>query len=364
MGISRGKVPRAQKVLIYGVEGIGKTTLAAQFPEPVFADTEGGTSHYDVARLEDTDTWQGLLAGVNYILDNPDCCKTLVIDTADWAEMMCIDKVGQEHHSQSILTLDYGKGSIYVADEWRKLQDLLDQVISKGIHVVLTAHALMKKYEQPDELGAYDRWELKLQSKQIKTMVKEWADTVLFYNYKTTVFEDQKTKSKKAAGAKRTIYTQHHASWDAKNRVGLPMEISLEEGANIEKMIKAIIGESAPVKTKVAEKPKPEAKEKAQKKEPEKKTTEKERKNAQEVVKERSRSTLNLDIPDELKRLMIRDNITDWDIQSAVASKGIYPSDKPITEYDEVFVKNALIGGWDKMLKIIHRLWETENIPF
>ena len=46
----------------------------------------------------------------------------------------------------------------------------------------------MRKFEQPDELGAYDRWELKLGKKtssQISPLVKEWADMVLFANYKT-----------------------------------------------------------------------------------------------------------------------------------------------------------------------------------
>ena len=44
----------------------------------------------------------------------------------------------------------------------------------------------MRKFEQPDELGAYDRWELKL-DKNTAPLVKEWADMVLFANYKTVV---------------------------------------------------------------------------------------------------------------------------------------------------------------------------------
>ena len=36
--ITRGPQYKAQKVLIYGVEGIGKTTFAAQFPRPLFID--------------------------------------------------------------------------------------------------------------------------------------------------------------------------------------------------------------------------------------------------------------------------------------------------------------------------------------
>lgn len=59
--ISTGKIPRAQKVVMYGLEGIGKTTLAAQTPDPLFIDTEGGTAHMDVKRIDGIDTWEQLL---------------------------------------------------------------------------------------------------------------------------------------------------------------------------------------------------------------------------------------------------------------------------------------------------------------
>ena len=52
MAIRRGRIPRPQKVVIYGPEGVGKSTLAGRLPEPVFLDTEGGTHHLDVARFD------------------------------------------------------------------------------------------------------------------------------------------------------------------------------------------------------------------------------------------------------------------------------------------------------------------------
>ena len=51
LNITTGKIDRALKVVAYGSEGIGKTTFAAAFPEPLFIDTEGGTSHMDVRRM-------------------------------------------------------------------------------------------------------------------------------------------------------------------------------------------------------------------------------------------------------------------------------------------------------------------------
>ena len=87
------------------------------------------------------------------------------------------------------------------------LSDLTD----RGINVVLTAHAIMRKFEQPDESGAYDRWELKLE-KKTSPMLKEWASLLLFANYKTLVVKDEKSEGKKAKarGGQRVIYTSHH----------------------------------------------------------------------------------------------------------------------------------------------------------
>ena len=85
----------------------------------------------------------------------------------------------------------------------------------------------MRKFEQPDEMGAYDRWEMKL-SKKVAPLLKEWADMVLFCNYKTDVITDSNTKSKKAVGGRRVMYASHHPCWDAKNRYGLPDQMEMD----------------------------------------------------------------------------------------------------------------------------------------
>ncbi len=65
-----------------------------------------------------------------------------------------------------------------MAEEFSRLLSACDLVIAAGIHVVVTAHAKMRKFEQPDEMGAYDRWEMKL-SKQTAPLLKEWCDILL-----------------------------------------------------------------------------------------------------------------------------------------------------------------------------------------
>lgn len=371
MEISRGKVSGAQKVLIYAPEGYGKSTFASKAEDPLFIDTEGSTKMLDVARFDaDMSDWDNILDAAQYVIDNPDCCKTLVIDTIDWAENACIHKLNERHKTANILTLDYGKGSLYVTAEFERLLTRLDYIVEKGINVFLTAHAAMRKQELPNEMGAFDRWELKLQSKQVKTMVKEWADLVLFGNYKTYVVEDSKTKSKKAQGNKRVMYATHHPCWDAKNRHGLPdeMPFDFKEIAHIftTSSTKTVPEESVQKEPETAKKA-PETSENDEKtlesapKKVEVKFTDKQLAN-------RKVETEKLEgIPPELKKLMIENNVIEQDIRNVVAVKSKkYDSSTPISDYDPDFIRKMLIEKWDGMFRNIKKMWEADEleIPF
>ena len=229
--VTRGIITRPQKVVMYGPEGIGKTTLASEAPEPLFIDTESGTAHLNVARIEYKKDWESLLATIQEVAKE-DCCKTLVIDTIDWAEQLASDYICQRFKQPSIESFGYGKGYTYLAEEMERFLGTLDEVIASGKNVILTAHAKMRKQELPDEAGQFDRWELKL-TKQSAPLVKEWADAVLFINYKTMIVATE--GANKAQGGKRVIYTTHHPCWDAKNRHNLKncLDLSYDNIAEI-----------------------------------------------------------------------------------------------------------------------------------
>lgn len=230
LNITRGKIAKAQKIVIYGPEGIGKTTFASQFPDPLFIDTEGGTNQLDVARIDPAPkSWNELLGIIEAVkAERP--CATLVLDTADWAEMLCIEHICIKNKWDSIETPGYGAGYTALKEEFGKLLNKLSDLIEAGINVVLTAHAMMRKFDRPDEASSYDRWELKLQRKTAP-LLKEWADALLFVNYKVTVENVDKgmgQKAGKARGGKRVMYVEHHPCWDAKNRYGLSGELEFD----------------------------------------------------------------------------------------------------------------------------------------
>lgn len=363
MEIIKGKIPTAQRVLIYGPEGIGKTTLAAQFPGAVFIDTEGSSRHMDVARLPDPSSMAHLIEEINWAAEHPDDIGTLVIDTADWAEslaraaVIAADPTGKV---KSIEDYGYGKGYVYVWENFGRVLQALDRVIKAGVHVVLTAHAAIRKFEQPGDLGSYDRWELKLQNSpkaNICAMLKEWADMVLFCNYEVTTFKNDEKKTK-AVGGQRVIYTTHAPSYDAKNRHGLPekLEMSFES-------IRRAIEENTPKR--------PQARVKTQKvKEPAPAKAEPQSTPEEfladigapfEIIDDEPAPVPNL--PKALLDLMAANNITADQIQQAVAFKGYMPADMPVEKYPQDFVEGCLIGAWPSVLEVIRSL-NRDNIIF
>ena len=351
MQIIRGKVPSAQKVVIYGPEGIGKTTLASKFPDVIFIDTEGSTKKLDVARFEAPSSWTMLLSQVDYVISHPDEFKTLVIDTADWAQKLCIQHVCDKHNIDGIEGLGYGKGYTYVSEEFGRLLNKLDDVIAKNINVVLTAHAQIVKFEQPDEMGAYDRWAMKLINSpktSISAMVKEWADMVLFCNYKIySIAVDKEGKKHKAQGGKRVMYTTHNPCWDAKNRDGLPDEMSMDYDA-----VRHII-ELETVKKSTGKKSS-----KKKSKEPDPIQVEPEEVPFEEgTPKDLEVGPADLPLPEGIPKalsdLMRENKVSEWDIQAVCAQRGYYPEDTPIVNYDPEFINGCLVAAWPQVYQMI-----------
>ena len=224
--IKSGRLNKPVKAVIYGLEGTGKSTLAAQTPNPLFLDTEGGTTYLDVSRIDQFTGWEGLLNTIEEVARDTSCCSTLVIDTADWAEQMAIKHICEKYKQTGLESFGFGKGYTYLAEEFARMLRACENVLASGRNVVIVAHARVRKQELPEEMGAFDHWELKL-SRQCAPLLAEWPDLLLFVSYKTFV-SGTESGSKKASGGKRVMYATHHPCWDAKNRFGLPDEMDLD----------------------------------------------------------------------------------------------------------------------------------------
>jgi hypothetical protein len=221
MNITKGKQRQAVRAVIYGVEGIGKSTFAAGLPGPLFLDLEKGTSHLDISRVE-IDTWGDLEAALNECLTTD--YETIVIDTADWAEAACAEVVLKKHGKKSIEDFGFGKGYVILAEEFRKLIARAEALISRGKNVVFLAHSKVVRQSPPDQTDGFDRYELKL-AKQVAPILKEWADLLGFANFRSQVVEGTDGRTKATGGKERLLHLEHSAAWDAKNRFALPASV-------------------------------------------------------------------------------------------------------------------------------------------
>lgn len=341
--ITGGVVSAPLKVVLYGVEGIGKSSFAARFPQPVFIDTEGGTGRLDVQRLPAPDSWQMLLDEAAAAADGQVPCQTLVLDTADWAEKLCMAGVCARFKVKGIEDIGYGKGYTYVKEDFAQLLDVLEKVIASGRHVVVIAHAAVAKFEQPDAVGSYDRWVMKT-SKQVAPLLREWCDMLLFANYKTVVEKagTRPSSKNKASGARRVLYTTHNACWDAKNRFGLPDEVPFDYES-----IRAIVDGStlsaAAARPAPAPKPAPAL--------------------AGQMDAARQNIAAALDAlgwPPALRDLAAADGIDDEMLRHGVCQRGCLPEDMPVKAYPADFIEN-LVDKWPQWAAFIK---ENADIPF
>lgn len=314
--IESGLEKRPLKVVIYGAEGIGKSTFASQFPEPLFLDTEGGTSSLNIRRVKCGSSWEYLLSCVNEVIKDPSICKTLVIDTADWAESLCTKYVCEKYRKSNIEEFGFGKGYVYLQDEFSKLLTALDKLIELGVNAVVTAHGKPRKFELPEEAGQFDRWEMKL-TKQVAPLLKEWCDMLLFCNYKTYVVTTE-NNTKKAQGGKRVVYTSHHACWDAKNRYGLPDELDLDF-----KGIAHLFGTQSPKKPPV------------------------------------SKENTESELLSKVKELIKNSGVSEEEVEDIVTAKGHYTKDQHLADYKEDFLARWIIPNFKKIVETINKTKST-----
>jgi len=231
--IKTGAAQAAPRILLIGVEGVGKTTAGSQCEAPIFLSAEDGLvgNGYDNIPHYTPENWDGVLEFLRYLAEEKHDYKSLIIDTIDWLEPMLqaavVAKYGKNKDVRSIEDFGYGKGYVIAAEEFRKALAYLDAIHQRGILVMVNAHCHIKAFNNP--LGDnYDRYEPKV-SKQVGGLLKEWADAVLFANYEVSWAKEKgASKAKGVGGQVRIVQTQHSAAWDAKNRYGLPAVMAFD----------------------------------------------------------------------------------------------------------------------------------------
>lgn len=227
--IKRSLAPMPRRTVVMGVSGVGKSTWASKWPNPIAISTEGGLSDVDVPVIAEAKTLPQAWAPVSDFLKVEDHgYQTLIVDTADWLEQLIWQQLCDSSGHASIGEFGFGRGYVLATAKLRNYLDELEQCrVNQNMHIVLVAHVQIVRFEDP-LLGSYDRYVPRLH-KEAVAAVTEWADEVLFGCYRTFTRseEDNRGKSKQygIGDGERIMYCSERPGHTAKNRLGLPDEM-------------------------------------------------------------------------------------------------------------------------------------------
>lgn len=226
--VSKGKKTAPRRVLLYGVQGIGKSTWGAQAPGAVFLPTEDGLDDIEADKLPLATSYADFMGSLGQLYTEEHEYKSLVVDSLDWLEQLIWQEVCRVRRIQSIEDVGYGKGYILAVDTWRKVLEALGSIRQeRGMAVILLAHSKIETFKNP-EGDDFDRYQPRLH-KFAAAVIQEWCDEVLFATYQTYTKAQStgfgQTTAKGVGSGARVLKTTERPSHQAKNRLGLPDEL-------------------------------------------------------------------------------------------------------------------------------------------
>lgn len=221
------------RTVLYGVPGIGKTTFAAQMPAPIFLPVEDGLGQLEVDTFPRPTSYNEVLAAISTLIQQDHSYSTLVLDSLDKLEPMIWDHVCEtvpHERGQKVERIEqygYGKGYTHALNEWRRLLRGLDMLReTKGMAICAIAHSAVVRFESP-ETDAYERYQLRLH-KGADATICDWADAVLFANYKVAVVESSTGKKRGIGKGERMLHANERPAFRAKNRYSIPDQIPMD----------------------------------------------------------------------------------------------------------------------------------------
>lgn len=233
------------RILVYGVQGIGKTTMLSQAPNPILIQTEDGEGLIDVPRFPLAKSYDDVMSALALLATEDHKYNTVGIDSLDWFETMVWEKVIQDNPIANksgrtvtgIESYDFQKGYKMALDYWREYVDALNYLRNeRGMMVMQLAHSAIQTFDSPDT-GAYDRYTIKLHANKkgegANAILQQHSDCVFFINYKVGLTQEKsgfnQTKARAIGSGQRSIFTQERPAYSAKNRYNLPESINFDK---------------------------------------------------------------------------------------------------------------------------------------
>lgn len=243
------------RIVIAGMEGVGKTTLACNAPRSLLVPLEQGAmriSTHKIPRL--ITSYDEVITLINEIgqqaASGKLIYKTIVFDSASALERLIHTKVltlDTQYGKKKDLNMEtalgaYGKAYAQANILFNDFTNLCDQLALLGINIVLTCHVFASKVLDPAN-GEYYTWDLQLHSpKNERTigkreLITQWADMVGFLHEPFFITKGEGESAQRAISNNqgRVLGVDRTPTYVAKNRYGIPnilIPIPRENGWN------------------------------------------------------------------------------------------------------------------------------------
>lgn len=231
-------------VIVYGPDGMGKTTFSSHWPNAVICGPEIKGSRFikGMERKTDIRTYAEVMAFIKKLTKEKSDYKTFVLDSLDHIELDIHDAIKKKYKVENIAKAAGGFGAGYkeAADMHYALAEALEELQAKtDMNIVLIAHSQVKSFNDPLTDEPYDRYELKLHesaSVSPRAMWREMADAVFFLNESLNIKGEGKS-SRAFSNNVKYLYTRRNPRYDAKCRFTVPERMPFELGVNAYKLI-------------------------------------------------------------------------------------------------------------------------------
>lgn len=235
-------------VLIYGVDGVGKTSLAAEFPDALYLPTAGERTPegIDLPTPGLIESFSDLKDIFGELLTEEHEIKTVIVDSLDGLEPLMHAETCARIGATSIDSNDkgsptsFGRGYVEADVEWNEFMAACRALAERGVAVVLLAHPEIVRFDSPIT-DPYSRYGVKLH-KRAAALVREQSDLVIFVNYRVTLKSKEVAPKKEVThaegGKERIMHLTEAAGFVAKSRFQTPDTIIYKKGKGYEELSK------------------------------------------------------------------------------------------------------------------------------
>lgn len=259
--IKTGRKVAPPRIVLYGVEKVGKTTFASQAPEPIFIQTERGRGVMEYPRFTFGENGEREVAAstaevfeaLKALSTEEHKHKTVVLDSATGFERLIFAELCKEYGEDSITSnkkgspFSFGRGPTLAKPYWERLLSAFDYLnLQRNMAVIVIAHAAVERFASPTSED-YDHYNLSLH-KHPTGQLTQWADAILFADFVVALTESKDgSKTLPKSNGSRTLYTQKRPGFVAGNRYGLPFKLPFTEDAGWSNLMSAMShGTTAP----------------------------------------------------------------------------------------------------------------------